>query len=69
MSNIPMTLPKMALAAHEETYGHNTTFAELEGGRILRIVSSSAHHLRSLLHLLLCLLLRRLFYPHSNTQA
>ena len=30
MSNVPMTLPEMALAIHETPYFHSSTFAELE---------------------------------------
>jgi len=35
MSNVPMTLPEMALAIHETPYFHSSTFTELEDGRIL----------------------------------
>ena len=35
MSNVPMTRPEEALAVHETTYFHSSTFVELEDGRIL----------------------------------
>ena len=35
MSNVPMTLPELALAIHETTFFHSSTFAVLEDGRII----------------------------------
>ena len=35
MSNIPMTLPDLMLAQHEQQFMHSTTWVELDDGRIL----------------------------------
>ena len=34
MSNVPMTMPELVLAEHENAYGHESTFVELDDGRI-----------------------------------
>ena len=39
MSNVPMTLPDLMLAEHETEYGHESTFVELEDGRILHVAA------------------------------
>jgi len=40
MSNVPMTLPELMLAEHDTTYGHSSTFAELDDGRILHVAAA-----------------------------
>ena len=37
MSNVPMTLPELMLAEHEPICGHESTFVELDDGRILHV--------------------------------
>lgn len=37
MSNVPMSNPELALAVYEEHHSHNSTFAQLDDGRILRM--------------------------------
>ena len=40
MSNVPMTLPELMLAEHDTSYGHSSTFAELDDGRILHVAAA-----------------------------
>src|SRR5262245_2762136 len=35
MSHVPMTLPELALSIQARTFGHTSTFVEMEDGRIL----------------------------------
>ena len=39
MSNVPMTLPELVLAEHETICGHESTFVELDDGRILHLAA------------------------------
>ena len=39
MSNVPMTRPEEALAIHETRYFHDSSFVELDDGRVMH----SAH--------------------------
>ena len=40
MSSVPMTLPGLMLAQHEQQFMHSTTWVELDDGRILH----ASHH-------------------------
>ena len=41
MSNVPMTLPDLALAIHDTTFFHTSTFVELSDGRVLHVAGGS----------------------------
>jgi len=40
MNNVPMTRPEELLAIHDQSYGHSSTFVELEDGRILHVAGT-----------------------------
>ena len=40
MSNVPMTLPELAISIQYRPYGHTSTYAQLDDGRLLHV----SHH-------------------------